>query len=104
MRVAASLGGGSPDGRRPTGVGGRVLLCLLLLLASFAAWGGGQATGHAATSPTRAPWFAGPRTSATPDFPVQVAIGDLSGDGAADVAATNSDWSVSVLLNRGNGR
>ena len=65
--------------------------------------GSGQAAGHAATSSKPAPWFAGPRTQGLRDFADSVAIGDLNGDGALDIAATNDDWSVSVLLNAGNG-
>ena len=54
-----------------------------------------------------APSFAGPRFYGTAGFTYSVAIGDLNGDGKPDLATANSHQyfpSVSVLLNRGNGR
>jgi ankyrin repeat protein len=54
---------------------------------------------------TSAPSFAPPKSYATGKYPVSVAIADLNGDHKLDVAIANVNGeSVSVLLNRGNGR
>jgi hypothetical protein len=61
-----------------------------------------------ALSSASVPSFAGPRHYGTGVFPVSVAIGDLNGDGAQDLAIANSArykplGTVSVLLNKGDG-
>jgi hypothetical protein len=58
----------------------------------------------AATSASPAPSFARARGYATGYVPWSVAIGDLNGDGKADLAtADRNQRRVSVLLNKGNG-
>jgi FG-GAP-like repeat/PASTA domain len=59
-----------------------------------------------AAAPTgSAPSFAPARSYATGRYPHQVAIGDLNGDGKRDLVTANQDANtVSLLLNRGDGR
>ena len=71
--------------------------CTLLVL--------GASTGVAALSAASAPSFAAAKRYATASRPWSVAIGDLNGDGRPDLAIVNDlDSTVSVLLNRGDGR
>ncbi len=59
----------------------------------------------AALSSGSAPSFAPARSYATGRAPASVAIGDLNGDGKPDLATANfKAHTVSVLLNRGDGR
>jgi len=75
-----------------------------LLLATIAALSAcGRQTGRDSSS---SPSFASPRSYATGPHPASVAIGDLNGDGKADLATANSDGhrsSVSVLFNMSDG-
>jgi hypothetical protein len=74
-----------------------VLACVSLALTLGAVAG-------SATSPARAPSFAGPRSYATGGNPDSVTIGDLNGDGKPDLTTTSFGGnSVSVLINRGDG-
>ena len=73
----------------------------LLALASVLVLSG--SLGVAALFASSAPSFAPARGYATGPDPVSVAIGDLNGDGKADLATANNG-SVSVLLNEGGGR
>jgi FG-GAP-like repeat/PASTA domain/FG-GAP repeat len=64
--------------------------------------------GGAALSAAQAPSFAAPRSYAvgsyeTPLGPRSVAIGDLNGEGRADLATPHDPKTVSVLLNEGGG-
>jgi VCBS repeat protein/PASTA domain-containing protein/FG-GAP repeat protein len=76
--------------------------CVLLACA-----GGALTLGAMALSAASVPSFAGPRHYATGISPASVAIADVNGDGARDVAVANSAnravGTVSVLLNRGDG-
>jgi hypothetical protein len=56
----------------------------------------------ASSAPAPGPSFAAPKNYAAGAAPAMVVIGDLNGDGKADLATTN-DAGVSVRLNRGNG-
>jgi hypothetical protein len=63
------------------------------------------ALGVVSSSASSAPWFASATRYATGRLPASVAIGDLNGDGKQDLATANVQANtVSVLLNRGNGR
>jgi hypothetical protein len=58
------------------------------------------------SSAPRRPSFAGPKNYKTAKDPLSVGLGDLNGDGRLDIATANytSPATVSVLLNRGDGR
>jgi hypothetical protein len=63
------------------------------------------ALGVDAASATPAPSFAAPKRYAAGKTPFAVALGDLNGDRKPDVAVANiNSGTVSVLLNRGDGR
>jgi hypothetical protein len=58
-----------------------------------------------AASATSAPSFAAPKSYAAGKYPNSVALGDLNSDGKLDVAVANANsYTVSVILNRGDGR
>ena len=67
----------------------------------------GLTPGAASSFAVSAPSFAARKSYPTGKIPVSVAVGDLNGDGKPDVAVANEgaeSESVSVLLNRGDGR
>ena len=80
-----------------TGVRSSAVLLVLLALA--------LTLGVDAASATAALSFAAPKSYAAGEYPNSVAVGDLNGDGKADVAVANVDSdTVSVLVNGGEGR
>ena len=86
------------SGRRGTRRWAFLLICVGLALTL------GVAALLASSAPS-APSFARARSYATGRAPHSVAIGDLNGDGKPDLATANDvAGTVSVLLNRGDGR
>lgn len=78
--------------------------CAIFLVLFAAAMTGGVVAPFATSGP---PTFASPKAYATGSFPLALAVADVNGDGRSDLATANYGEgvnSVSVLVNRGDGR
>jgi hypothetical protein len=84
--------------RGETAVRATLTVAVLLILADSA--------GGAGWRDTKSPTFARAKSYATGKEPAAVAVGDLTGDGRPDLVSANGSpsKSVSVLINKGDGR